>query len=254
MGLRECFVAGLEEKHLSQDSIVEKVRKLLALANGNQNEHERGVAMQFAMDLLAKHNLTISEVECDKSLLNTIEIEGDFRLEAWTKIILQAACKMYYTELYLSGRFDYFRYRRVDVPVFVGTAENIAVTMDVATWLIDSVRKESNRAYKHASERRSFRLGASDRILERAFAMVETEKEKANSGNGRELMVVRNQLEAANQAYLAKLNLRYTRARTSYVSSDAYSDGTAFGSQVKLRAHDSEKKVYGLLPDFTGIR
>ena len=41
----------------NKESIIQKIRKLLALAEGNKNEHEREVAMQFAMELLSKHNL-----------------------------------------------------------------------------------------------------------------------------------------------------------------------------------------------------
>jgi hypothetical protein len=238
---------------VSQESIVEKVKKLLALANGNQNEHEREVAMQFAMDLLSKHNLTMTEVECDISKLSTIEVDGDFRLEPWVRLVLRAACTLYYTEIYISERIDYFRYRMVKVPVFIGTAENIAVTMDVATWLINSIRKESNSAYKDASDRRSFRLGAADRILERAFEIVEAERQKASKGNGSSLMIVRNQLEKANQAHLAKLNLRQSKPRSSYVT-DAYADGEAYGDQVGLKGHKDTSKVHGLLPNFAGAK
>ena len=233
-----------------KESIVEKIKKLLALADGNQNEHEREVAMQFAMDLLAKHNLTMSQVECDISKLSTIAVDGDFRLDPWVRIILQAACKLYYTEFYISERIDYFRYCKVKLPVFIGTAENITVTMDVATWLVNSVRKESNWAYKDPSERRSFRLGAADRILERAYEMVEAESKNSAAGTGTSLMVIRNQLVKANQAHMAKLNLRTFKARTSYVTSEAYADGEAYGSQVGLQGHQSKKSnVKGLLPD-----
>lgn len=38
----------------SDRSVVEKIKKLLSLAEGNQNQHERELAMKFAMDLLAK--------------------------------------------------------------------------------------------------------------------------------------------------------------------------------------------------------
>ena len=46
-----------------KEAVIEKIRKLLALAEGNANEHEREVAMRFAMDLLGKHNLSIAQME-----------------------------------------------------------------------------------------------------------------------------------------------------------------------------------------------
>ncbi len=238
-----------------EESIVEKIKKLLALADGNQNEHEREVAMQFAMDLLAKHNLTMSQIECDISKLSTIEIDGDFRLEPWIRRILQAACKLYYTEFYISQRIDYFRHCQVSVPVFIGSAENIAVTIDVATWLVNSVRKESNRVYKDSYERRSFRLGAADRIVARALEMVTAESHQSVVRTGTSLMVVRNQLAKANQSHLAKLNLRPFKSRSSFVTPEAYADGEAYGSQVGLHGkHGAKSNVKGLLPDFAGTK
>src|ERR1700729_63455 len=110
-------MTGTTTKTAPDTSVIDKIKKLLALADGNQNEHEREVAMQFAMDLLAKHNLTLSQVECDISKLSTIAVDGDFRLEPWVRLILQAACKLYYTEFYISERIDYFRYCKVKLPV-----------------------------------------------------------------------------------------------------------------------------------------
>jgi hypothetical protein len=233
-----------------QESIVEKIKKLLALADGNQNEHEREVAMQFAMNLLAKHNLTMNQIECDISMMSTSEVDGDFRLEPWIRRILQAACKLYYTEFYIGHRIDYIRHCQISVPVFIGSAENIAVTMDVATWLVNSVRKESNRIYKDSYERRSFRLGAADRLVERALEMVAAESRQSAAGSSNGLTVVRIQLSKANQAHLAKLNLRPLKARRSYVTPDAYADGETYGSQVGLKRHEGQSRVKAFLPDF----
>lgn len=229
-------------------SVVEKIRKLLALADGNQNEHEREVAMQFAMDLLAKHNLTLSHLENDMSHLSTMEVDGDFRLDPWVRIVLKAACKLYYTEVYISGRYDYLSWRKVNVPVFVGTAENIAVTMEVATWLMNSIRKESNRAYRDEYERRSFRMGAADRIFERAIEMMEAEKKTSTSRAGTSLMVIRNQLERANQKHLSKIQLHPFKSRGSYVERDAYTDGEAYGNRVPLESQRNTARVPERLP------
>ncbi len=182
--------------------------------------------------------------------METIEVDGDFRLEPWIRLILQAACKLYYTKFYITERIDFFRYYSIKVPVFIGTAENIAVTIDIATWLIDSVRMESNRAYKASNQRRSFRMGAADRIYERATDLVEGEK-RAGLSSGTSLVAVRNQLERANQVHLAKLNLRPFKSRSVYVSADAYADGEAFGSQVRLGDQGNKtNSVKGLLPNF----
>lgn len=213
-------------------SIVEKIKKLLALADGNQNHHEREVAMQFAMDLLSKHNLTMSEVQSTLLNLSTCEIEGNFRPEPWIRAVLKAACTLYYTDIYISERFDH-NWRKIGVPIFVGTTENIAVTMEVGTWLLNSIRRESNRVYKDTYERRSFRLGAADTILSRAIEMIKTEGCQHNA-TGTSLVVMRNQFVRANQEHFARLKLRPTRNRRTYLDEDAYNDGEVFGKQVRL--------------------
>jgi len=218
----------------ASETTVEKIRKLLALADGNKNEHEREVAMQFAMDLLAKHNLTVSQVQEFELDNETGEYQGNIRLERWTKDVLAAACTLYYTDFYIHDVCDSRGVWR-SVPVFIGTKENVAVTMEVATWLIQSVRLQSNAAFKSAFDRRSFRQGAAYRLLERAREMIEAEKRQGQS-TGTSLMVLRNSLESANQKYLDKLNLRYTSRRSSYISADAYAQGQSFGEKVGLDA------------------
>jgi hypothetical protein len=233
-----------------EESITSKIKKLLALADGNQNEHERQVAMKFAMDLLAKHNLTMEELDGAQTQSGIQEIESMFRLEPWIRVILDAACTLYYTDFYVSTKvvstkFDFWNFdvRSVtrDVPVFVGTTENVGVTIEVATWLINSVRLESNRLYKASALRRSFRLGAAHTLRERAHEILNSEKVAAEHTSGTALMVLRNKLQRANQEYLDALDLRPISYRTSRVNMTAYNAGEAYGEQVALPPRTSTK-------------
>ncbi len=85
--------------------------------------------------------------------------------------------------------------------------------------------------YRDEFGRRSFRIGASDRIMERVIEMTEAEKRQgvgANSSNN-SLMVLRNQLERANQEHLAKLDLRQGKARARNLDVCTYVDGAVYG-------------------------
>ena len=68
----------------------------------------------------------------------------------------------------------------------------------------------------------------------RAIDIVAAEKNAEKTTNGTSLVVIRNQLERANEDYLATLNLCETKRRSSYVHPDAYSHGEDFGNQVNL--------------------
>jgi len=46
-------------------NIIEKIQKLLALGGNNPNENEATNATRMAMDLLAKYNLSMSEIDCN---------------------------------------------------------------------------------------------------------------------------------------------------------------------------------------------
>ena len=218
------------------ESTVQKIRKLLALAQNNKNANERDVAMQFAMDMLAKHNLSVAEImeagEGDTRGVDVGEYESDIRMERWTKDICSAVCKLYYCDYYTTEALSVnFAFRTV--PVFIGTKENIAVAVEVANYLIKSVRKESNAAFYEPMLRRSFRQGAARRIYERAAEMIAAEKRQGES-TGTSLVVVRNNLETANQSYLSTLKLTYTSPRISYIDGDAYTQGQEFGDSVGL--------------------
>ena len=227
-------------------SVVAKIRKLLALADVNKNshEHERNVAMQAALDLLARHNLSIAEISKTTLDIQPEEIRGTFKIEPWVRGVLAAACKLYYTDYYLSGERHYDG-RIERFPIFIGTVENVAVTIEMATWLIKSIRQESNRAYKESHERKSFRLGAADRIFERACEITAAERAGSANSTGTSLMVIRNQFEVANEKHLAKKNLRPFKARPMHLDFDAFSHGEAFGEQVGLERQSTEivKKI-----------
>ncbi len=182
--------------------------------------------MRFAMDLLSKHNLSVAQLEQEALDYSVCAIEGHFRMERWIQHVLDAACSLYYTEYYISAR---------KTAMFVGTPENVAVTIDVADWLISSIRKESNRLYKDSYQRRSFRLGAGWQILMRAIELSAEQATSRNSdGSGSNLMVVRNQLERANENYLSKLNLRHTKRRRVYVDGESFESGSSYGAGVAL--------------------
>jgi hypothetical protein len=239
-------------------AIVNKIRKLLALADGNKNEHERDRAMEAAMDLLARHNLSVSHIKPDDVAHDVQAVRAKFSLDVWARTVLSAACQLYYTTYYIKheATYDWWSgYRDIKYPMLVGTEENIAVTIEMCTWLLDSIRKESNRTYKNDKLRRSFRLGAADKLEERACAIIAAEKAAAaanragaSDGNtGSSLILLRSQLEQANDKYLKSLNLTYRKQREVSIYTNAYESGEAFGEQIHLQRQAPAVKVAGLI-------
>lgn len=229
-----------------QITISQKIRKLLALAEGNKNEHERDAAMRLALELLAKHNLDLERVNNNIDELDIVEVAIKLKLEPWIRWVLRASCTLYYTDYIMSPVYrGYFGDRKEYHPVFIGTKENIAVTIELAIWLINSIRSESNWLYSEQFERRSFRLGASHKLAERAAELVEEERVTAAGGSTKsnQLLVLRNNLQSANQNYLAQMNLKTFHSKSSYCSDDAYGRGESFGDSVNLGKKSKLKAI-----------
>jgi|AGTN01.1.fsa_nt_gi hypothetical protein len=194
------------------ESAVEKVKRVLALAEANHNEYERSVAMQYAMDFLAKNNLSVADQECFEPIV-IVEATGDFRLEPWARVILSSTCALYYTDFYTTKRYDSWRDTSKDVPLIVGTRDNVEVTIEMTKWLLNSIRTESNHQYKEVPLRRSFRLGAADRLFERALEMLQAESSVSSAVPGSVREVIRSQLQQFNRDYLATLDLQPLKPR-----------------------------------------
>ncbi len=229
---------------MTESSIANKIRKLLTLADGNQNEHERDAAMKLAMELLSRHNLDLDTISDESRDIDVLEIEVFLKLEPWIRAVLHAACKLYYTRYYMRSVFrGYYRDRKEWHPTFVGTRENITVTIDVASWLLNSIRNESNWLFSEPYERRSFRLGAAHKLYERACILIEEESANSAPSSKNSLMVVRNNLEKANADHLANKGLKQFNSRGSYYDGNAYGMGESFGNSVNLGRTSNKVKA-----------
>ena len=225
-------------------SISDKIRKLLSLAEGNKNEHERDAAMKLAMDLLSKYNLDLAKVKDGADDNNVVEIKVLLKLDPWIRAVLHAACKLYYTSFFMRPEFrGYYRDRKEWHPTFVGTKENIEVTMDVAAWLMHSIRLESNYLYTEQYERRSFRLGAAHRLYERACQLIDEEKQLGSAHGGNSLILLRDRMVGANERYKKKKNLGTFQSRGSYYDGEAYGQGESFADTVNLGKNTSIKSI-----------
>lgn len=227
-----------------QNTISQKIRKLLALADGNKNEHERDAAMKLAMELLAKYNLDLEKVSSRLDEIEIVELAVYLKLDPWIRSVLHAACKLYYTDYFMRPVFrGYFRDRKEWHPTFVGTRENINVTIELAVWLMNSIRFESNWLFTEQFERRSFRLGAAHKLHERACQLIDEEKRSGDSPGRNSLVLLRNHLEHANRKHLDRKKLGTFQSRGSYCNKDAYGMGESFGDSVNLGRKSKLKAI-----------
>lgn len=216
-----------------ENFVANRIRKLIALATGNANEHERLVAMEAAQKLLDEHNLTMFDVQGEVDRASNVDHKAlrEIKLQPWVRIVMHSVCKLYNTTFFMRKHAGESYH-----PVVIGTPENIAVTLDIATWLITSITKESKVSFKMQKERNSFKLGAAQRMFERVEELMTKPAETTGGTTSTQLTVVRNALQVANQEYLKQLipNARTNRTRPLYSSNTGYSAGREYGNSMPL--------------------
>ena len=135
--------------------ILEKVKKLLALANNSgASEGERENALRMASGLLAKHNLDMADL--DKHL----EQEGrEDHLNVtwsmqWALIISQQVAKLFFCKHYYGKKINGTKCEHH----FVGKTSNATTAALMSEYIITSVLQECRKNWKHnlAPESRSF--------------------------------------------------------------------------------------------------
>lgn len=117
---------------MNQNDMILKIQKLLALSE-SPNEHEARAAMLKAQELLAKHKLTIREIQ-SHSTSNIIEQHTGvaFRKAKWKGSLAKLIADNF-------GCYSYLRTHRSHTIVFMGTEEDVAVCKIVLDYALDSI-------------------------------------------------------------------------------------------------------------------
>lgn len=155
------------------DYIIERIRKLLALANDRgATEAEAVVAMSKAHDLLAEHNLTMASVGGRKVAEESVLIDQSEltrTYDPWVRFIWNACADLYFARYFWTrvrlGSQHYGLQHTV-----VGSKDNVEATKLMASWLVSTVRRLGRQHSKRWSKQHAFQLGCSIRLQERIKA------------------------------------------------------------------------------------
>lgn len=175
------------------DKITKKIKSLLSLAGNNPNENERNEAFQKAQSLLARHNLTMAQInfhDFEGEPINTLQL--DVKVEPWRTLVLDAVSKIYYIDYYFSSGVRPSGFNKRRWFVLVGTDTNIMTAKEIFSWLALAIKKEATRQYPESSYGiqstrkaliRSFCYGAAKSLIATANAIKKEELEALNSGD-----------------------------------------------------------------------
>lgn len=235
-----------------EDKIVSRIRKMMAIANdAAASEGERDNAMRMALKLLAKHNLSMKQIEdsvAPEERGKTVWSERNF---PWARQIASAVSRLFFCKYYYVA----YSSKGVCEHNFVGLESNAVTAMEMTKYVITSVRAEAAKYVRETGigTPRDFAKGAALRIYARCEALrKEAEQEsaaEATPGTSLVLASVYQQEQAANDAFLAAMNvkLKTSKDRQHAAGSRGFWAGHEYGGKVSLNRQVGGAKAAAML-------
>jgi hypothetical protein len=202
----------------ARETILRRIRKLLALSKGGTTEEEAAQAARRAHELLAEHNLAMSDVEQGVDggdrVLDDATVDGAREIwpaQLWHATAALHFCGYFYREVREQGRLIGLRH------VVVGRRHNVEVTKLTALYLVAAVARLADEAARGVpgDERRrfraSFRCACGRRLTERVRALRGSPASAPGSGPTTTLPALLSLYqyeEDANDAFLRRHGVR----------------------------------------------
>lgn len=154
-----------------ENKVLGRIKKMLALGNdAGATEAERETALRMAYNLLAKHNLSMSDLPADQNNEAREELFTTISADKWARDLAAAVAKLFFCSYYFSRAGTAGKDRHY----FVGRQSNTVTAMYMAEYLIKSVKREAGKRYKTPTtpQGRSFCVGAVSTIWRRVNQMI----------------------------------------------------------------------------------
>lgn len=236
-----------------QAKIMDKIAKLLKLADNNPNEHEAALAAEKASALALEYGLTVAQVHGkDEAGYAQHDIFESAKYQLWIANICGSvarlnACKFFYSEGYTDEGKARCWYN------VIGRPHNVEATKLMVAYLIETINRLNREGVKGEGMtqrerkifRKAFKLGCSERIAmrleERLLKNQQAKRPSASEGIPGTALVVADYYKAERENIEEfiekKTNLEFTHRRAGRrlsVDSDAYGKGLAAGNSVSL--------------------
>lgn len=228
---------------MSDDKIINRIKKMLALANDSAaSEGERDNALRMAYATMAKHNIDMAAVEsAGQERRINMDVAGWSMI--WSCHIHNVVGALFFCKYYRGSKINGTKLEHH----FVGRESNAVTASYMASFIVTSVLKEGRSKGWHnlSAEMRSFGLGVAARLAERVEEIREAEKAKQEqTGAGRELVLAslyKTEAQANAQFLNEECGIRLRKSKGGKGASDgsAYAAGKEYGGKINLSAQVS---------------
>lgn len=218
---------------MADQKIIDRIRKLLAMSQDISSEHEAEIATRRLHALLAKHNISMSDIESsDDEGLDEDFIEGT--MWPWKRRIFTAISQLYFCEtFYQRTRKNYCKY------FVIGSAVNRMTAIHIIQRTIEMLerqaRDDSRKLYGKlkSSFITSFCNAACERVYIRCMKMIEeARKGVLKDSEGNTLPVLASIYDQWEQKINEYLNNNYDLKPRSTQLSMSNADGIMAGRQA----------------------
>lgn len=225
-------------------NIVEKIKKLFALAADKANENESNVALERAHALMREHG--VAEVDLATGSVGQIEVDGwatEYlnQIDSYTRILASATAELFNCEFWLLRPGKVMNYKVK--ACFAGEQTDLELCKEIWPYLVKTAKRmATNYAGSGWSPRhRTFAEAFATRVYNRAKQMAIDEAEKPLNGqftsdDAKYALVVAKKEDAIQQWFdKNKINLKITNRalRGKYDYSAAVAGGNA-GDNISL--------------------
>jgi hypothetical protein len=238
---RFMLAGSLIRGKMENTPIIDKIKKLLALANSS-NEFEAALAAAHAQRLLSEHNLGMADIDAshkpDKA--DKIEMEAPKTLPKWVRYLSAGVCNAFDCQA--------IHHPANGMLSFIGVGADAQVAAYTFTYLDRTIRKLCGIYMKHhvsdpdrnrELRRQSYCLGAVSTINTRLG-----EQKVCTPVTAGALVPIKKAL--IRQAMNEIGSIRTIRSRSSYVHSDAYITGQNDGKQVGIHQGVEQARKMGM--------
>ena len=202
-----------------EDKLINKIKKLFALAENNPNEHESGQALIAARKLLDRHNLSVTDLTKKEDVLVTFVKDVNM---PYTRIIFNSISRLYDCQYVLSNPHH----------LLIGTESNRVTAKIVIDFVLSTIRRESRglgNGYRNAAAHGV--SGQVDTILSERNSSTE----EVIAGTGLIPVDIARQAKEDINDWLSE---NMPNLSTSKAKSAAYnSSGRSLGDNINLGAH-----------------
>jgi len=238
---------------MSEDTIIRRVRALLAKAKSTDNEHEAAAFAAKAAEMLQTHNLDLASIE--RSAGEQGEAVSEVRLnwrycDPWRKSIARACAELYFCKIYRhhiveqnkKGTWTY----RWGITI-VGKPHNAAVAESMIEYLIGTTLRLMREYSSVRAEQLPFARGCGERLAARLREMEREAKRKSAAATGHATVRAAEEAGSGNLPALYKTELELVeshmetlglekgrRSAGSDLSGHHAAEGIAAGNTVSL--------------------